>query len=118
MKDEKIRNLSCWQCQHMGITENNKNNRPEKCLCQITKKWGKLERSYYCNKFEYRQWHNEIAPDGIPIKNRQPLDYRTEKQWEECGRKVIDQAAGVEMHATKSSSKIFKYYLIENTKEV
>lgn len=119
MKHEsmRIRNNTCWQCQHMVTTEE-KNYRPEKCLCKITKRWGKLERGYYCEKYEYRQWHNAVAADGIPIKNRQPLDYRTEKQWEDSGRQVIDHAAGVEMHATKSSSKTFIYYLIENTKEI
>ena len=57
-----------------------------------------------------------MGDDGIPIKNRQPLDYRTEKQWEDAGRKVIDQSAGVEMHPTRRSRKTCIYYLIENTK--
>ena len=111
-----LRSLSCWQCNHMGQISDLKNNRPYKCLCQLTKRKGKLDRGYYCERFEYRQWHNAIAPDGTPIKNRQPLDYRTEKQWEDCGRQVVNPTAGVEMYATKSNLKTkYKYYLIEDT---
>lgn len=110
-----IRSLTCWQCTNMGISDL-KNGRPYKCICKVTKHWGKLERGRNCKSFEYKQWHNEVAPDGIPIKNRQPLDFRTEKQWEEEGRYVIDKAAGVEMYPSKRSmKKTYKYYLIENT---
>ena len=111
-----IRSLTCWQCKNMGETDSYK---PKRCKCQINDKWIALEYGRDCKKFEYRQWHNEKAPDGVPIKNRQPLDYRTEKQWEECGRKVIDPAAGVDMYATRHNMKTkFRYYLIEDTIEL
>lgn len=110
-----VRSFTCWQCKHMRSADL-KNGRPYKCVCDISKRKGSIERGYDCKKFEYKQWHNAIAPDGTPIKNRQPLDYRTEKQWEDCGRQVIDPAAGIEMYATKSNlKKKYRYYLIENT---
>lgn len=113
-----IRHLTCWQCRHLGETKSEgiSNRDPIKNLCEITHRWGSLERGYDCKYFEYRQWHKRVADDGIEIKNRQPLDYRTEKQWLECGRKIKKGAVGKEMYASRHNMKrTYRYYLIEET---
>lgn len=114
-----LRMKTCWQCKNMGDTKGQKAGFPERCQCQITKRWGKLERGYYCDKFEYRQWHNAKSPDGILIKNRLNKDYRTKKQWENAGRKIKNDAIGLEMYASKHNlTTKYKYYLIEETEEM
>ena len=57
----------------------------------------------------------EIADDGIIIKNRQPLDYRTETQWLEHGRIIKPGAKGKIMHATRHNLKTYVYFLEEQT---
>lgn len=119
---EKLRSMTCWQCIHMKDTKDangNHSNKPTSCLCEVTKRWGKLTRGNYCERFEYRQWHNSTADDGIPIKNRQPLDYRTERQWLDCRRKLKAGAIGKEMYASRNNMKnTYTYYLIDETEEI
>ena len=115
------RSMTCWQCKHLADIKDRNGLHgvsPEKSLCEITHRWGNLERGRYCDKFEYRQWNNSVADDGIEIKNRQPLDYRTEKQWLECGRILRPGAVGKEMYASRHNmKKKYRYYLIEETEE-
>lgn len=112
------RSMTCWQCKHLDKTKGIHPSKPEKSFCGITRRWGNLVRGKYCDKFEYKQWHNRFAPDGVEIKNRQPLDYRTKKQWMESGRKLKDGAIGKEMYSTRNNMKIkYRYYLIEETEE-
>lgn len=114
-----LRGFTCWQCKNMGFTEGKKQNSPEKCQCLKTKRWGKLERGYYCKNFVYKQWHNTTAPDGALIKNRQNEDYRTERQWELAGRKLKNNAVGVEMYASRHNMTTkYKYYLVDETEEI
>lgn len=56
--------------------------------------------------------------DGIPVRNKTSLDYRTENQWNMVGRYIKDGAKGLEMHPTMNGSKTFTYYLIEDTVEI
>lgn len=86
--------------------------------CKITKRMGKLSRGYYCQHFEYMQRSGELGDDGIPIKNRQPLDYRTERQWESEGRRIREGETGVIMHSSRLSLKVYEYYLIEQTEVI
>ena len=74
-----------------------------------------MNLGYDCSFFEFKHRSNETGTDGIPIKNKQPFDYRTEKQWLECGRKIKQGVQGVEMHANSHSLKTFIYYLIGDT---
>lgn len=58
---------------------------------------------------------NAVGTDGIPIKNKQPLDYRTANQWQEVNRQIKDNAIGVLMHSNSHSLKVYRYYLIDET---
>lgn len=117
---DSIRNFTCWQCKYRKIATGNKPEpitKPVKCYCDKTKRIGSLKRGYNCNYFEYRQLHNEICCNGIPYRNRQPLDYRTARQWEEAGRRIKDNAIGKIMYANKHSTKTYSYYLIDETEK-
>ncbi len=109
--------FTCYSCIHCTDTKSSKHGYPTKRYCDKTKRWGKMAIGYNCSFFEYKQRPNAIGTDGIPIKNKQPLDYRTAKQWLECGRKVKPGANGVEMHANSHSLKTFVYYLIGDTEQ-
>lgn len=114
--------MTCWQCKQLADTKDRKGmhgNKPVRSLCKITHRWGKIQRGRECTKFEYHQWHNSVSEDGTEIKNRQPLDYRTENQWLENGRRVKEGAIGKEMYATRNNmKKKYRYYLIEETVEI
>lgn len=113
----KLRSFSCWSCIHCGSQTAGSPGKPEKVKCEITKRSGSLKRGNYCDHFEFNQRSNAIGDDGILIRNRQPLDYKTEIQWKECGRKIRSGAAGVEMHSSRLSKRTYTYYLIEDTEE-
>lgn len=110
-----IQSNSCYSCLHCIDTRSEKPGYPNKGLCEVTKRWGKLSRGTECERYEYRQRPNPIGSDGIPIKNKQPLDYRTAIQWLEDNRKVKPGAKGVIMHANSHSMRTYTYYLIEDT---
>lgn len=94
-------------------------DRPERVRCTITKRMGKLTRAYNCEHFEYMQRHSSIGDDGIPIKNRQPLDYRTRNQWQETeGRRIKEGEKGVLMHSSRVSSKVYEYFLVDQTEVI
>ena len=112
------RGHSCWSCQHCGESERGSQGRPKRVKCEITKRMGKLSRGYYCQHFKYMQRSGELGDDGIPIKNRQPLDYRTERQWESEGRRIREGETGVIMHSSRLSLKVYEYYLIEQTEVI
>ena len=112
------RGHSCWSCQHCGESERGSQGRPKRVKCEITKRMGKLSRGYYCQHFEYMQRSGGLGDDGIPIKNRQPLDYRTERQWESEGRRIREGETGVIMHSSRLSLKVYEYYLIEQTEVI
>lgn len=109
-----LRSNTCWQCKHCEKTDYFK---PKKRFCGVTRRWGNIIKGNWCKKWEYRQLPNPIASDGLPIKNRQPLDYRTAEMWNEVGRCIKPDAKGVEMHANRQSMKTYIYYLIEDTYE-
>lgn len=118
---ELKRSATCWSCQHMGMTKDKTGThgtRPSSCFCEFSRRWVSLQRGQVCSNYIYKQWHSEIARDGILIKNRQPLDYRTRNQWLECGRELKGNAIGIEMYSTKQSKRLYKYYLIDETEEI
>lgn len=116
--EQKLRNNSCWQCKHCLKGDGDPvTGRHKRRLCDITKRWGKLDNGQYCLRYEYRQLPNVVADDGIPVRNRLPEDYRTRKQWEDVGRRVKADAIGVEMHANRHSKKTYIYFLEEDTEE-
>lgn len=109
------RGHTCWSCRHCGRAEKGSMGRPVRVECVITKRMGKLSRGYNCKRFEYNQRSKVQADDGIMVKNRQPLDYRTERQWLQEGRRILSGEVGVMMHASRLSMKVYEYFLIEQT---
>ena len=103
-----IRSHTCWSCSHCGPSEVGDGGKPKRVKCEVTKRMGKLTRGYDCRYFEYKQRPGELGKDGIPIKNRQPLDYRTANQWEQDGRRVKDGETGVIMHSSRMSLKVYE----------
>lgn len=113
-----LRQESCWRCRygHSGRTKCSSPGLITHVFCDKTRRWVKIQCACYCKKWEpncpptlyYRE-------DGIPVRNKTSLDYRTENQWREVGRYIKDGAKGLEMHATMNGSKIFVYYLISET---
>lgn len=112
------RSHSCWSCLHCGQSELGDQGKPKRARCEITKRMGKLSRGYSCQHFEYRQRSKELGEDGLPIKNRQPLDYRTERQWMEEGRQIRAGETGVKMHSSRMSLRVYEYYLIDQTEVI
>lgn len=112
---EYLRSATCYCCEHRRETKGKRPGYPEKCFCNYTKRWGKLERGHYCKNYNFISPGKEIADDGIIIKNRQPLDYRTETQWLEHGRIIKPGAKGKIMHATRHNLKTYVYFLEEQT---
>lgn len=121
-QDEKplLRHESCWRCKsgHGGETICSSPGRIVKVRCEKTGRMGSINRACYCQKFE-PLYKAELyyADDGIPVRNKTSLDYRTENQWWEAGRWLKAAAKGIDMHATMNSSKTFRYYLIDETVE-
>lgn len=117
---EFLRIASCWTCLYRDLYQIHSigSTKQKKCYCTITKRFGNLERANYCEHYEYVQLSNPVGENGILIKNRQPLDYRTPIQWEYVGRKIKSDAIGKQMYASRQSKKIFTYYLIEETEEI
>lgn len=109
------RGHSCWSCVHCGEAEKGSLGKVRRVKCTVTKRMGSLSRGHDCKHYIYQQRTKEIGDDGILIKNRQPLDYRTAKQWEQDGRRVKDGEAGVLMHPSRMSFKVYEYYLIGQT---
>lgn len=116
MYQEYVRSFTCWSCVNRGECKSTKKlGHPDKCFCNETHRWGSLERGHYCSKFVNANTEEMLADDGIPIKNMQPLDYRTANQWEEHGRKIKAAAEGKVMHPKANSRQTYVYYLIEDT---
>lgn len=121
-QDDKpfLRQESCWRCAygHSGETEGKIAGLIERVRCDITHRMGSIDRACYCDKFKPR-FAAELyyGEDGIPIRNRTSLDYRTERQWNEVGRRLKDDAVGLDMHSTVMGRKTFRYYLIDETEK-
>lgn len=116
------RNFTCWECIHGIDYENEFVARglsvPVSCRCVLTRRKGLIDRGHVCSRFVYKQLSKAMADDGTEIRNRQPLDYRTERQWAEAGRRLKDGAVGKEMYPSRSNMyKKYRYYLIEETEE-
>ena len=115
-----LRQESCWRCKfgHSTGTKCSSPGRITDVFCEKTRRWGKIQQACYCEK-----WVPNCPPelyyreDGIPVRNKTSLDYRTASQWESVGRYVKYDAEGLEMHPTMNGSKTYTYFLIEDTVE-
>lgn len=116
-----LRQESCWRCKfgRSGETECAGPGRIIKVRCEKTHRMGSIKRACYCPMFESvyeaKLFYGE---DGIPIRNRTSLDYRTERQWNEVGRIIKKGAKGLDMHVNLMGLKTFRYFLIEETEEL
>lgn len=112
------RSHTCWSCAHRGETGKSSTGRPETVKCTITKRTGKLARGHDCEHFECAYKGQEFGDDGYPIKNRQPLDYRTANQWRDSGMRIRSGEKGTLMHPTRMIRQLYEYFLIEQTEPV
>ena len=121
-RDKKpfLRQESCWRCKY-GHSTGARGPVPGKITevyCTRTKRWGSIYRACYCEKWK-PNYSAELycGEDGIPVRNKTSLDYRTKIQWGNVGRVIKDGAVGLDMHPTMLSLKTLTYYLIEDTLE-
>ena len=118
MEKEIIRTATCWTCIYCGNSDGGPFGKPKKSFCEVTKRWGNLIRGNYCEKYDFKQWGKGFADDGIPIQNRQEMDYRTENQWNMKGRKIKKDVIGTKMHSNRNNLKtVYICYLIDETEE-
>lgn len=113
-----LRQESCWRCAYgySGETDGPVPGKIERVRCDITHRMGSIWRALYCKHFTPR-WKPELyyGADGIPIRNKTSLDYRTERQWNDAGRRLKNDAVGLDMHATIMGKITFRYYLVDET---
>lgn len=109
-----LREDTCARCLHcQDYKARSKNN-----YCKETKRSGSTSRGHYCEKFKNRNSKKlYYKEDGIPVRSKTSMDYRTEYQWDSVGRKVKDGEEGLEMYASMNTSKKYVYYLIKQTEE-
>lgn len=108
-----LREDSCARCHHcQEYDQHEKTNR-----CDVSKRHGSILRGHYCENFEHRNGSGLFYRDGVPVRSKTSMDYRTEYQWDSVGRKVKDGEEGLEMYASMNTSKKYVYYLIEQTEE-
>lgn len=116
-----LRQETCWRCKS-GRGNGTKCSTPGRIthvFCAKRRRWVNNNKACVC------EWWDSLMPaelyyreDGIPVRNKTSLDYRTENQWNMVGRYIKDGAKGLEMHPTMNGSKTFTYYLIEDTVEI
>lgn len=113
-----LRQESCWRCSfgHGGTTECESPGGIIKVLCDKTHRMVSTKRACYCQMFApLYPAELHYGKDGIPIRNRTSLDYRTERQWNDVGRQLKENAKGLEMHANGMAIRTYRYYLNEET---
>ena len=87
----KLHTLQCYQCVHCsGATDMDRDGfRFKKRKCDLTDRWGRMDKAQYCNFFENeRQASSTEEINGYKVRKDQIEDYRTENQWNESGYRV------------------------------
>lgn len=113
-----LRQETCLKCKggHGKGSANRKCGWKLEVLCKITKRWGNNERACYCPKFQhFYSAKLYYAPDGVPVRSRTSLDYRTLNQWYDANREVKDGAVGIRMHPISTTSKTYVYFHFDDT---
>lgn len=116
--DNILRNLPCYHCVHCMGCDGMKRGVFTKRKCELTNRWGSMNKAFYCTKFENRRQESSVETvNGFRIRKDQIEDYRTANQWAENGYRVKAGEAGVEMYANRmaamNNGKTFRYYLPE-----
>ena len=95
-----------------------------KSLCEITGKWGSMERAFFCLDFNNKTEKSDITEyHGYRIRNRQIEDWRTKNQWAEAGYYVKPEEQPTMMfkdfYSAENNLKngLFGYYLPEQVEK-
>ena len=119
--ETKLRRLPCYHCIHCVEARKLQYGRFTERKCDITNRWGRMDKSNCCTKFENKQSHSsDHKYNGFLVRKDQIEDYRTENQWLEDGFVVKKNAVGTEMYASRMSAmnngRRFIYYLPDQVK--
>lgn len=120
--EEVLRQLPCYHCVHCVECKDMKRGAFTKRKCSLTNRWGSMNKSFCCTKFENKRGQSSTEEvNGYRIRKDQVEDYRTANQWAEAGYRVKPGAEGIEMYASRFSAAhdgpVFIYYLPEQVEE-
>lgn len=101
----QIRQLPCYHCVHCIECKDMIRGRFTKRKCDLTKRWGRMDKACYCTKFEDKRKESSPALfNGYRVRKDQIEDYRTTNQWASAGYVIRDGAVGTEMYASRFSA--------------
>lgn len=114
----KLRTVQCYQCVHcIGAAGMDRNGfRFQKRKCDLTDRWGRMDKAQYCNFFESkRKISSTDEINGYKVRKDQIEDYRTERQWNDSGYIVKEGEKGKLMYSSRFSAmnrgRVFEYFL-------
>ena len=121
--ENMLRIIPCYHCVHCVEEKDMKRGRFTKRKCDLTNRWGSMNKAYFCNKFEDRRSESSTYEyNGHRVRKDQIEDYRTERQWAEVGYCVKEDAVGYEMYATRMAGMhngpTFIYYLPDQVMKI
>ena len=114
--EEMLRTLPCYHCIHCVDKDDMVRGRFQKRKCDLTNRWGRMNKANYCNCFENMQKKSsETEINGYRVRKDQLEDYRTECQWNDSGYIVKEGEKGKVMYASRVSAmnhgRVFEYFL-------
>lgn len=120
--ENTLRQLPCYHCTHCIGSKDMKRNVFTKRLCDLTNRWGSMNKAFYCTKFEnVLTESSDYEVNGYRIKKDQIEDYRTENQWVMAGYQVRTGCKGTKMYATRmaamNNGPLYVYYLPKEVKK-
>lgn len=120
--ENTLRQLPCYHCTHCIGSKDMKRNVFTKRLCDLTNRWGSMNKAFYCTKFEnVLTESSDYEVNGYRIKKDQIEDYRTENQWVMAGYQVRTGCKGTKMYATRmaamNNEPLYVYYLPKEVKK-
>lgn len=120
--EEILRQLPCYHCTHCIDSKDMKRGVFAQRKCDLTNRWGSMQKAFYCTKFENRQKQSSSEEiNGYRIRKDQIEDYRTANQWAEAGYMVRDGEEGTEMYASRMAAMrdgpVYTYYLPEQVEK-
>ena len=118
-----LRTLPCYHCIHCMAVDNMVRGSFQKRKCELTKKWGRMDKAYYCKSFENRKLTSADSEiHGYRVRKDQIEDYRTERQWNDSGYSVREGEKGRLMYASRTaamnSGRVFEYFLPDQVQPI
>ena len=114
--EDMLRTLPCYHCIHCVDSDDMVGGRFQKRKCDLTNRWGRMDKANYCNYFENMQKESsDTEINGYRVRKDQIEDYRTERQWNNSGYIVKEGEKGKLMYASRFSAmkrgRVFEYFL-------